>query len=192
MRIDVALEHRDLETELGGLHARMRRPGDALHDLPKIAAPFPDLVFRYREADGEFYVYAEDIERDVLAGCTVFNRVPEVDRHAGRSLRSPHSRYAAAYRQRGVASAVYAWALESGLCLVSGPRQSQGAHRLWRSLARMHELTFVRTRDKRLQIMGVEVDRSTFEEFDTRMLLMGAGWTLQRLERVATTHPTPG
>lgn len=184
MRIDVDLEHRDLETELGILHARMRRPGDVLHDLPRIAAPFPDLVFRYREADGEFYVYAEDSTHNVLAGCTVFNRVLEVDRLAGRYLRSPHSRYAASYRQRGVASAVYAWALESGLCLVSGPRQSHGAHRLWMSLARVHELAFVRTRNKRLQIMGLQVERSTLEEFDTRMMLMGAGWTLQRLARL--------
>lgn len=184
MRIDVALDHRDLDAELAALHARMQTPGDALHGLPAIVTSLPGLVFRYREADGEFYVYVEDPARRVLAGCTVFNRVPEVDRQADRCVRSPHSRYAPGYRQRGVASAVYRWALHAGMCLVSGPRQSPGAHRLWLALARSHELAFVQARDRRLRILGPAVERSAFEEFETRMLLLGTGWTLQRFAEV--------
>jgi hypothetical protein len=184
MRIDVDLGHRDLDAELATLHARMQRPADALHGLPAIATTLPGLVCRYREADGEFHVYVEDPARGVLAGCTVFNRVFEVDRQAGRYLRSPHSRYAAGYRLRGVASAVYRWALGTGLCLVSGPRQSPGAYRLWTSLARTHELTFVDTRGGQLRILGRRVDRRAFDEFDTRMMLLGAGWTPERLASV--------
>ena len=75
----------------------MQRPADVLHRLPAIASPRTDLVFRYREADGEFHVYVEDPARHVLAGCTVFTRVFEMDRCAARHVRSPHSRYAAAY-----------------------------------------------------------------------------------------------
>jgi hypothetical protein len=184
MRIDVALDHRDLDAELAALHARMRRPGDVLYDMPAITTGLPDLVFRYREADGEFYVYVEDAARNGLAGCTVFNRVFEVDRRTGRYVRTPHSRYSEGYRRRGVASAVYGWALHAGMCLVSAPRQSPGAYRLWMALARSHELTFVQTRDKRVRIMGIAVERSAFEDFDTRMMLLGAGWTVQRFERV--------
>ncbi|HEX7892288.1 MAG TPA: N-acetyltransferase [Ramlibacter sp.] len=184
MRIDVSLEHRDLAVELAGLHARMQRPGDVLHRLPEIATPMPDFVFRYRESDGEFHVYVEDRQRQVLAGCTSFHRVFELDRRMGRHLRSPHSRYAADYRRRGMASAVYRWALEAGLCLVSGPRQSPAAYRLWMSLARSHPLTLVSTRDKHLAVMDSRVERTSFEAFDTRMMLLGAGWTLQGLARV--------
>ena len=191
MRIDVALDHRDLEAELASLHARMGKPGDALHRLPAIATTLPDLAFRYREADGEFYVYVEDGERNVLAGCTVFNRVFEVDRRAAPYVRSPHSRYAAAYRRRGVAGAVYRWALDAGMCLVSGPRQSPGAYALWMSLARSHALAFVETRDKRLRILGERVDARAFEAFDTRMLLLGAGWTLQRFAGVTRCEADP-
>ena len=185
MKLDVSLEHRDFEAELAQLHARMQRPSDPLHDLPRIATAMPDLVLRYREADCEFYVYVEDPSRQVLAGCTAFKRVFEVDRRAGRSLRSPHSRYAAGYRQRGVASTVYRWALAAGLCLVSGPRQSPGAYRLWMALARTHELAFVHAQDKRLRVMGSHVERSAFEAAGTRMTLLGAGWTLRRLAQVA-------
>lgn len=181
MRIDVDLDHRDVSAELAALHARMQRPGDALHGLPAIATALPGLVFRYREAHGEFYVYVEDLARDVLAGCTVFHRIPEVDRRTDPYVRSPHSRYAPDYQRRGLASAVYTWALHAGMCLVSGPRQSAGAHRLWRALARSHELAFVQARDQRLCIMGDAVDASAFDTFETRMMLLGTGWTLQRL-----------
>lgn len=183
MRIDVALAHRDLEAELANLHARMQRPADALHGLPAIATALPGFAFRYRESDGEFYIYVEDRSRGVLAGCTVFNRVFEVDRHAARYVRSPHSRYAAAYQRRGVASAVYRWALAAGMCLVTGPRQSPGAHRLWLALARTHELAFVQARDRRLHLIGPRVAPSAFEDFDTRMLLLGTGWTLEGFAR---------
>jgi len=183
MRIDVTLEHRDLEADLAALHARMRTPGDVLHQMPVIGAALPGLALRYREADGEFYVYVEDASRNVLAGCTVFNRA-FVDCRTGRYVRSPHSKYAAGYRRRGVASAVYRWALDAGMCLVSGPRQSPAAYGLWMSLARSYELAFVDTRDRRLRIMGDRVEQSAFEEFDTRMMLLGRGWTLRRFARV--------
>ena len=191
MRIDVALEHRDLEAELASLHARMHCPGDPLHGLPAIASGLPGFVLSYREADGEFYVYVEDIARGTLAGCTVFNAAFEVDRRAARYLRSPHSRYAAAYRRQGLASAVYRWALDAGLCLVSGPRQSPGAYRLWRSLAQTHELAFVRTSNKRLQILGPRVEPRAFDAFDTRMMLFGAGWTVPRFAAATQCDVAP-
>jgi hypothetical protein len=180
MRIDVALDHRDLDAELDALRARMQRPGDALHGMPAIATPLPGLVLKVRETGGEFHVYAEDLSRNALAGCTVFSRVPEVHRRADPYVRSPHSRYARAYRRQGVASTVYRWALQSGMCLVSGPRQSPGAHRLWHALARSNELAFVQAAHGSLRIVGTEVERPTFDAFETRMLLLGAGWTLQR------------
>jgi hypothetical protein len=180
MRIDVDLHHRDLDAELSALHARVRERAAVLHDMPSMATRIPGLVFRYREADGEFFVYAEDPSHDALAGCTVFNRVLEVDRRTDPYIRSPHSRYAEAYQRKGLATAVYGWALGIGMCLVSGPRQSPGAHRLWMGLSSSYELVFVQVRDKRLRIMGPAIEPATFDAFETRMLLLGTGWTLQR------------
>jgi hypothetical protein len=175
MRIDVDLDHRDMEADLAALYGRLRLRGDTLVTLPIFAPSAPGLVFRYREVDGAFYVYAEDPARGVLAGCTVFNRVAELDAKVGRFVRSPHSRYAREYRRKGVASALYQWALGAGLCLVSGPRQSVGAYRLWESLADFNEMKFVLLIDRRLQLMDTTFDRRDLEELEARMLLSGAG-----------------
>jgi len=185
MRIDVSLEHRDIETELAELQARLRERAGLLQRLPVIVSGLPELVFSYREVDGEFHVYAEDASRDLLAGCTVFNRVFEVNRRTDAYVRSPHSRYASAYRGKGVASAVYRWALQAGMCLVTGPRQSPGAHRLWMALARSHELAFIELEDRRLRILGNTVGQPALDAYGTRMLLLGAGWTLGRFAEIA-------
>lgn len=187
MRIDVML-HRDIEAELAALHTRMQRPGDPLHRLPTIVSGLRDIVFRYREVDGEFFLYVEDAAARRLAGITVFQRVPDIDGRAARFLRSPHSRYASAYQRQGLGSAVYRWALLAGMCLISGPRQSGGAHRLWLSLAQTHDLLYVQVRDRALRCFGPEVGPDRFGAFDTRMVLLGAGWCVERLER----HATPG
>src|SRR4051812_3611909 len=180
MRIDVSLDHRPLETELAQLQARLRERAGTLQELPTIRTGGPELAFSYREVDGEFHVYVEDASRKVLAGCTVFNRVFEVDRRTDSYVRSPHSRYAIAYRGKGIASAVYRWALQAGMCLVTGPRQSPGAHRLWMALARSHELAFVELAEHRLRILGNTVGQTALDAYGTRMLLLGAGWTPSR------------
>jgi hypothetical protein len=185
MRIDVSLDHRDMATELAQLWDRLRERTDKLQGLPAIRTALPELAFHYREVDGEFHVYAEDTARDVLAGCTVFNRVFEVDRRTDAYVRSPHSRYASAYRGQGVASAVYRWALQAGMCLVSGPRQSPGAHRLWMALARSHPLAFIELQQRRLRILGTALAPAELESYDTRLLLLGAGWTLDRFAALA-------
>ncbi|RYY84405.1 MAG: N-acetyltransferase [Comamonadaceae bacterium] len=190
MRIDVVLDHRDLDDELAKLHRRMHTPGDALHGMPTIPVALPGLVVRYREVAGEFYLYVEDVARRALAGCTVFNHAPDVGRAAERHLRSPHSRYGAAYRRRGIASAVYTWALQAGLCLVTGPRQSAAAYCLWQSLARGHELLVVQLNDGGLHCLGTQVDDAAFGAFATRMVLLGAGWDRERLA-AAEGFPLP-
>ena len=191
MRIDVALEPRRLDAELATLHARMRQPGDVLHSLPVLFTACPGFNFRYREADGEFYVYVEDAERKVLAGCTTFNHAFDLDRAARRCLRSPHSRYSAAYSRQGLATAVYRWALDAGLCLVTGPRQSPAAHRLWIRLARWYPMVFVETGRPRLRIMGERVEPCDFDDFNTRMVLLGAGWTVDQLTRATAADFLP-
>ncbi|WP_020652388.1 hypothetical protein [Massilia niastensis] len=173
LRIEVSQRPDELQRELDELCARMHRRGDALHGLAVIGIDFPGLVFRYREADGEHYVYAVDAARRCLAGYTVLNRLVEVSRRADRHLRAPHSKYAVPYQGRGIATAVYRWWLDTGACLISGARQSRGAHALWHSLARRYQLLYVELRDKSLRCLGSEIDARIRDDLHTRMILLG-------------------
>lgn len=169
-----------MEDALGSIYDRLHQPGDRLHGIPAIPLNDPDLVVRYREADGEFYVYVEDVRHRRLAGYTVFNRLIEVGRAADRCVRAPHSSFAEAYQRRGLASTLYRWGLGAGLCLISGARQSPAAHALWHALARDHELGCVRLRDKTLTYLGTDVTPDAMNDLHTRLLLLGKGWTLAR------------
>lgn len=191
LRVDVQLPPGDLDSELDKLYARLHSPGNSLHGIAAVPSPLPGLVFRYRKADGEHYVYVEDVAHRRLAGYTVFNRLVELDRRADRFLRGPHSKYGERYQRRGIATAVYQWALASGLCLISGPRQSQGAHALWMTLSRQHPFGYVDLRDKVLRLLPDEVDRDVLDDFHTRMLLLGKGWTFDDLVADTGCQPRP-
>lgn len=175
LRIDVDLDPSGVERDLDALYQRLLRPGDALHGLPVLCIRFPGFVFRYREADGEHYVYVEDVVHRRLAGCIVFNRLVELSRRADPWLRAPHTRIAPAYQRSGIATAVYRWWLDAGNVLISGVRQSAGANALWRSLGRHYPVRYVRLREKRLHCLGRNVDASTVEDFHTRIILLGKG-----------------
>ena len=185
MRIDVRHPSGDIERELASLHARLHRPSDPLHGSKTIETDTPHLRLRLREADGEYYVYVEDTRRQRLAGCTVFNRLIELGRRLDRHMRAPHSKYAADYQRRGLASGLYRWALDGGQCLLSGARQSPGAHALWQALGRHYELGYVDLRDKRLRWLGRHVSEAVRDDLHTRMLLLGRGWSVDRVESLA-------
>ncbi len=167
-----------MDNELDAIHNRMNRPLDRLHALPEVKTDIPGIVLRYREADGEYYVYVVDLQRDRVAGYTVFNRLIEVGRRADPYVRAPHSKYAEPYQGMGLATAVYRWGLDAGLCIMSGARQSTGAHRLWMRLARDYELGYVDLRRKRLSYLGRQVPEAVLQDLHTRMVLLGRGWTL--------------
>lgn len=181
LRIDVAQEPSDIEKQLASLHRRLNRPGDALHGLPTLCIHCPGFVLRYREADGEHYVYVEDKARGRLAGYVVFNRLVEVDRRADPYLRAPHARFAPAYQRRGLATAIYRWWLGRGNTLITGARQSVGANALWHALGRHYELFYVELRDRRLRCLGDTVEPRVEQDLHTRMILLGRGWDRARL-----------
>lgn len=185
LRIDVQPGPATLVAELDALHRRLGTPGDPLHDCSTLPGPAPGLVLRHREADGEHYVYVQDTRNGCLAGYTVFNRLIEVGRRADPYLRSPHSKYAPAYQRRGLCSAVYEWALGEGFCLVSGARQSPGAHALWHALARRHPLGYVDVSTKPPCYLGRVVEPPVRDALHTRLLLLGAGWSVERLVEAA-------
>ncbi|CAB3705469.1 hypothetical protein AKG08_17200 [Achromobacter piechaudii] len=178
LRIDVNHAPEEVQSELDAIRERMLRSSDRLHGLPEVPTDIPGIVLRYREADGEYYVYVVDVQRDRVAGYTVFNRLIEVGRKADPYVRAPHSKYAPAYQGMGLATAVYRWGLDAGLCVISGARQSTGAHRLWMGLARHYELGFVDLRQKQLRYLGRDVPPRVLEDLHTRMILLGRGWRL--------------
>lgn len=181
LRIDVVHRPADIERQLTQLYGRLGRPDDALHGLPALCVHYPGLVLRYREADGEHYIYAEDKARKCLAGYAVFNRLVELNRRADPHLRAPHIKIAPAYQRRGIATAIYRWWLDSGNVFISGARQSVGAHALWRALGKRYELFHVELRDKRLRYLGHRVDERIRQDLHTRMILLGRDWDRDRL-----------
>lgn len=194
LRIDVQLPPSEVEKELDALHRRLNRPGDALYDLPTLQIDFPGLRFRYRVADGEHYIYVEDVKRGCLAGYTIFNRLIELNRRQDKHLRATHSKYATPYQRRGIATAIYRWWLDAGNCLISGARQSSGAHALWRSLGKKYELIYVDLREKKLRCLGPRVSSRVREDLYTRMILIGADQDLHSLAENTgmSLHAGPG
>src|SRR5690349_5113926 len=91
LRIDVQLPTDSVEAEIERVEARLHAAGRLLRDMETLDIRMPGLRFCHREADGEHYVYVEDLANGRLAGCTVFNRLIELDRRGDRVLRSPHS-----------------------------------------------------------------------------------------------------
>ena len=189
LRIDVQLPRLDIERDLRRRHERLQEREDLIDVQPLLKAPLPGLVFRYRETDGEFHIYVEDTVRQRLAGYTIFGRVGELDREAARWVRAPHSRYSPDYQRRGIASAVYRWALNAGLCLVSGPRQSEAAHALWRSLSRDYACAYVALTGQRLHCLGESVDEARQTQLDTRLALFGPHWNAERFARLISPAP---
>lgn len=181
LRIDVDHPDEAVEDELRALHQRLYDACDCLHGIPAAATDHPGLVVRYREADGEYYCYVEDRVEGRLAGYTVFNRLVEVGRRADPHLRAPHSKFATAYQRRGLATRLYRWYLDGGRCLISGARQSGPAHALWHSLARSYTLCYVDLRGKVLTHLGPEVPPAVLDDLHTRMVMLGRGWTVERL-----------
>lgn len=179
LRIDVDLSGRDIQREFDALHERIRtnhRTRDAMRALP---LHLHGLELRVREADGEFFVYAIDPLRHRIVAYTVFNRLVEVSRHTDRHLRAPHTKVVDGYRRRGIASAIYRWWLDSGRSLITGARQSAGAHGLWMALARDYELAAVRIdAHKRVQRLPLPPPPGFFNALDTRLVLAGRGCRL--------------
>ncbi len=179
LRIDVSpIPPQQLEGECASIHDRINTPGDCLYGIAEIPLSDPRFAIRYRAADGEFYVYVEDLQEHRIAGFTVFSRLIELDKRADRIIRGPHSKFDVAYQRKGLASCIYRWALDAGLCLVTGARQSPGAHAQWHKLARDYRLGYVDITDKKMRYLGNSVAPEVLDHLNTRMFLRGKGWSL--------------
>ncbi|RQZ24745.1 histone acetyltransferase [Burkholderia sp. Bp9090] len=190
MRIDVQHSQHDIDDELDMLHARLNQPGHRLHGLPAVALGDSGLIVRHREADGEYFLYVEDPSARQLAGYTIFNRLPELPRRADRYLRAPHTRLRGSAQRKGLATTLYRWGLDAGLCLISGARQSVGAAQLWTALAHDYRHGFVDVEGRALRYLGETVADDVYGALHTRRLLLGDGWTLGDLARATGMRDT--
>ncbi|WP_196786129.1 histone acetyltransferase [Burkholderia territorii] len=191
MRIDVQHSQHDIDDELDTLYARLHQPGHRLHGLPAVALGDSGLIVRHREADGEYFLYVEDPSARQLAGYTIFNRLPELPRRADRYLRAPHTRLRGSAQRKGLATTLYRWGLDAGLCLISGARQSVGAAQLWNALAHGYRHGFVDVEGRALRYLGEAVADDVYGALHTRRLLLGNGWTLGDLARATGMIDTP-
>ena len=185
MRIDVQHSQHDIDDELDTLYARLHQPGHRLHGLPAVALGRSGLIVRHREADGEYFPYVEDPAARQLAGYTVFNRLPEIPRRADRYLRAPHTRLRGSSQRKGLATTLYRWGLDAGLCLISGARQSVGAAQLWTALAHDYRHGFVDVEGRALRYLGDTVPDDVHGALHTRRLLLGNGWAMTEFARAA-------
>lgn len=179
LRIDVMLPL--VDGELEAIYERLNQPGNKLHGLAQRPLHDPQFSLHWREADGEWFAYVEDLANHRLAGYTIFNRLVEVDKRTDKQVRSPHSRFATDYQRRGIASAVYRQVLDDGMNLLSGARQSPGAHGLWNHLARRYESHYVQIAErKQLHYLSqARPQDEVYDQLNTRRLLLGADGSLQ-------------
>ncbi len=171
MRFDVRVSNKEIELELANLQARMASGRHALVNLPRMDMPFPDIEFRVRKIAREQRVYALDTGTGLLVGYSVFDILPEGSRRLHGTVRSVHSRYAAAYQGRGIATALYTKVLSDGFVLVSGARQSRAAYALWKSLGRRMRFNVVKVTPEAIEPLRISERDVRFHDLDVRLQL---------------------
>lgn len=175
LRIDVPAEPDNLLEELDTLYQRLRAGDGGLRACRPLGPLGPQWQVWHREADGEHFLYVEDLAESRLAGYIVFNRLREVNRRVDPHVRSPHTKLDPRYRRCGIASTLYTWALEQGFCLLSGARQSAAAHALWQALGRDYPLGYVDVRQRQPTWLGYAVSPSVQDALSTRLMLLAPG-----------------
>lgn len=181
MRVDVHLSEESVESELATLYERPQLGRILSSGLPGSPTCVPHVHAYTRHCDGEQFFYLVDVSMCRLAGYTVFSRMVELPKRADRHCRSPHSKVHPAYRRMGLATWAYRSMLASGMCLVSGARQSAAAHRLWMRLGREHPLRLVDIADRRVRLREATAFGHVPDDLPARMILLGRGWSTDSL-----------
>ena len=189
MRIDVHLPPGQITHDLAVLAQRLPTlPGPLMPWRPAGAVPVPCAVL-WRSAPSGVYVYVVPADRRGLAGYVAFTRVPGPQ----GDIFSPHAKFAADHQRLGLATRIYQWMLDGGACLLSGARQSEASHRLWRSLGRSRPLGFAQVTPRALRYLGTEAPDTAFDDLDTRLLLLGRGCSADMWSpRLTSSRRTPG
>lgn len=91
--------------------------------------------------------------------------------------RTPHTSLFPEFQGKGIASAIYRWALDNRWCLVSSESHTKGARALWQSLSRSYPLIYI---DVRTNEFVTENDHKRRPN-DVSMMLLGKGWTPEKV-----------
>ncbi len=182
LRVDVSRPAQHVRDELLDLARRLARA--AQHATAPPGMRLPDgFRARERQADGESYVYVEHLGSQRLVGYVAFQRLPEAGRRAATCVRLPHALFHPDFQRRGLGTAVYGGMLARGVSLVSGARQSPGAHALWQALGRRHALAHIQVGRRQLAYLGEHVPEHVRDDLQTRLLLLPIGWSITRFAR---------
>ena len=181
MRVDVHLSEESVESELATLYERPQLRGVLSSGVPGSPTCVPHVHAYTRHCDGEHFFYLVDVSMCRLAGYTVFSRMVELPKRADRHCRSPHSKVHPAYQRMGLATWAYRSMLASGMCLVSGARQSAAAHRLWMRLGHEHPLRLVDIAGREVRLREAAAFSDVPDDLPTRMILLGKGWSTENL-----------
>lgn len=174
LRVDVSRPPDHVRGELRELAQRVL---PAALEPVKLGGPGlpPTLTVQERHAGGDVYMYVYTRDTQRLVGYVAFQQIPEAGRRARKHVRSPHALFHPAYQRQGLGTALYGAILARGYGLVSGARQSPGAHALWQALGRRHTLAYVQVGGRQWRHLGQVVDGDTFDDLQTRLLLLPAG-----------------
>lgn len=98
---------------------------------------------------------------------------------------TPHARFLPKAQGKGYASSVYTWALSSGMCFISAGEQSTGANMLWLKLGKVWPWFLIREEFLSHGVFSYEgrgehLTRKQLNEEETRLVLLGKGWTLEK------------
>lgn len=94
---------------------------------------------------------------------------------------NPHSRLLPEHRGKGVMRRLYQHVLDEGYCFISGKRHSVSANRLWESLSRTNPWFLVDRKNlSHLVFLGQDVSPKIAQRKDTRIVLLGKGWTVEK------------
>ena len=178
LRIDVFHPEDRVEAELAALTRRGASLLGRCDALAGLQMPQHGLQVMARCADGEHFLYVLDTASGSVVAYVTLSRLIEVNRRADRFLRSPHTKVAAAYRRRGIATAAYRWWLDAGGSLVTGARQSPAAHALWGAMARSYRLVYVLLQDKRVHCLDGRPPAEVLDQLNCRAVLLGRGASL--------------
>lgn len=98
---------------------------------------------------------------------------------------SPHAKFLPEAQGKGYATSVYTWALNSGMCFISAGEQSRAANMLWLKLGKARQWFLIRQEFLSNGIFSYEghgenLTRRELNDEDTRIVLLGKGWTLEK------------
>lgn len=144
-------------------------------------------VFDYADS---YFIFVRDLAKEAkddseqVVGMVELDTMADIPDLPGFTFVTPHVSLLPAYVGQGVGKSLYTWILQSGLCLISGDRQSQAANRLWKALSTRYEWAVYDVPETCL----LEPTPKSARDPHARLIVLGKGHTVEQLERALAQH----